>query len=311
MPASFQQRLRRLALLGGLAAVAFAMPLVHWVRYCVADDLFSYALLVPFITGWLIWQQARELKFEFQPAPAVAGVLGAGACLLAVASLFVGGNGEAGQVNRLTLQILALVAGLNALAVAQLGGVFMRQLVFPAAFLVFAAPIPTSGVQAIEVGLQHASATASGWLFSLTGASYLQQGLVFQLPNITLEVAPECSGIRSTLVLFITSLIAGYLFLRRPWQRAAFTALVIPLGIARNAARIVTIGWLCIERGPEMIDSAIHRRGGPVFFALSLVPLFLLLFGFRWWDGRSARVVSRPAAVAAEPPTEPLAGVPK
>ncbi len=28
-----------------------------------------------------------------------------------------------------------------------------------------------------------------------------------------------------------------------------------------------------------MIDSPIHRRGGPLFFALSLVPLFLLA----WW----------------------------
>jgi hypothetical protein len=28
-----------------------------------------------------------------------------------------------------------------------------------------------------------------------------------------------------------------------------------------------------------MLDTAIHHRGGPLFFALSLVPLFLLL----WW----------------------------
>src|SRR5262249_56535760 len=35
------------------------------------------------------------------------------------------------------------------------------------------------------------------------------QGLVFDLPGFSLEVAPECSGIHSTLVLFITSLLAG------------------------------------------------------------------------------------------------------
>src|SRR5664280_619940 len=33
----------------------------------------------------------------------------------------------------------------------------------------------------------------------------------------------------------------------------------------------------CARLGPEMIDSPIHRQGGPVFFALSLVPFFLLL----------------------------------
>jgi hypothetical protein len=29
---------------------------------------------------------------------------------------------------------------------------------------------------------------------------------------------------------------------------------------------------------PAMIDSWIHQRGGPLFFALSLIPFFLLLF---------------------------------
>ena len=39
------------------------------------------------------------------------------------------------------------------------------------------------------------------------------------------------------------------------------------------------IGLLCVEVGPQMIHSVIHHRGGPLFFALSLIPLFLLL----WW----------------------------
>ena len=37
-----------------------------------------------------------------------------------------------------------------------------------------------------------------------------------------------------------------------------------------------------------MIDSGIHRRGGPLFFALSLVPLFLLLW---WLRGRERRLL--------------------
>ena len=56
-------------------------------------------------------------------------------------------------------------------------------------------------------------------------------------------------------------------------------AFVIPLGILRNGFRILVIGLLCVHVGPHMIDSPIHHQGGPFFFALSLVPLFLLL----WW----------------------------
>jgi exosortase/archaeosortase family protein len=118
-------------------------------------------------------------------------------------------------------------------------------------------------------------------LFQLLEIPNHRMGLAFQLPNVAIEVAPECSGIRSSLVLFITSLVAGYLLLESPWQRAALTLLVIPLGILRNAVRIVTIGWLCTHYGPDMIHSAIHHRGGPVFFAISLVPLLAMLVVFR------------------------------
>jgi exosortase/archaeosortase family protein len=53
---------------------------------------------------------------------------------------------------------------------------------------------------------------------------------------------------------------------------------VFPLAIVRNAFRILVIGLLCVHVGPHMINSVIHRRGGPLFFALSLIPLSLFLY---------------------------------
>ena len=66
-------------------------------------------------------------------------------------------------------------------------------------------------------------------------------------------------------MLFITSLVAGYFFLRSPGKRTALTLAVVPLALLRNGFRIFTIGQLCIHIGPEMINSPIHRRGGPCF----------------------------------------------
>jgi exosortase/archaeosortase family protein len=56
---------------------------------------------------------------------------------------------------------------------------------------------------------------------------------------------------------------------------------VIPLALLRNGFRIFVIGQLCVHIGPEMINSSIHRHGGPLFFILSLIPLFLLLIFLR------------------------------
>lgn len=44
------------------------------------------------------------------------------------------------------------------------------------------------------------------------------------------------------------------------------------------------IGLLCVHVGPQMIHSLIHRRGGPLFFVVSLVPLLLVLWLLRKGD---------------------------
>jgi len=78
------------------------------------------------------------------------------------------------------------------------------------------------------------------------------------------------------------------LFLQRFWTRAVLVLFVVPLAILRNGFRVFVIGWLCVHISPKMIDSPIHHHGGPIFFALSLVPFFLLLFFLRKWDSRAS-----------------------
>jgi exosortase/archaeosortase family protein len=129
-------------------------------------------------------------------------------------------------------------------------------------------------------------------LIQLAGMPMLRSGLIFQLPGITIQVAQECSGIRSSLVLFIVSILAGHMLLAHPGRKLALALFVIPLGIFRNGFRILTIAWLCVHVDSRMVDSPIHHRGGPIFFALSLIPLFLFLL----WLRRS----ERPQTVSGE-----------
>jgi exosortase len=156
-------------------------------------------------------------------------------------------------------------------------------------------PLPDAAVAWLERASVIASAEATAMFFGVAGTALVRNGTVFELPGIVLQVARECSGIRSSWVLLITSILASHLFLQSPWRRAVLVAFVIPLGILRNGFRVFVIGMLCVHVGPHMIDSVIHHRGGPFFFALSLVPLFLLL----WWLRRGER---RAASLRAEAP---------
>jgi exosortase len=169
-----------------------------------------------------------------------------------------------------------------------LGRTWMAAASFPMAFLLFVVPLPDRALSFLESASQLASTEAAAAFFSIGGTPVLRDGAVFQLPGITIQVAQECSGIRSSWVLFITTLAASYLLLKSPSGRAILIAFVIPLAILRNGLRIWVIGVLCVEIGPHMIDSVIHHQGGPLFFALSLIPLFLLL----WWLRRGEQTVA-------------------
>jgi exosortase C (VPDSG-CTERM-specific) len=284
-----------------MLTLLFIQPLTRLMLYAAHSDLHSHILLVPFITGYLLFVNRRSLPCPWRPSMAGALALG----LIGFAALAVGIWGRQGLSanDHLALMALAFVSFLAAGGFLFFGSQWMAAAAFPVGFLIFMVPLPDAAVNWLENASAAASAEAAAWYFSLAGTPLVRHGTVFELPGIVLEVGQECSGIRSSWVLFITSLLASHLFLSTPWRRFALVAFVIPLGILRNGFRILVIGLLCVYVGPDMIDSIIHRRGGPLFFALSLVPLFLLA----WWLRRGERRAASPGAEAPGLDQETLA----
>jgi exosortase C (VPDSG-CTERM-specific) len=255
---------------------AFALPLSAFVTYARHSDVHSYVLLIPFVTAYLIYIRWKQLSRELSSAWGYALLLAATGTGALFASLHFT---ELGQNDYMTLIALSFVCFVIAGTFLFLGSKWAYSAMFPLFFLAFMIPLPEAAVDFLENASKEASAEVANWLFLISGTPVLRAGTVFQLPGITIEVAKECSGIRSSLVLVITSLLAANMFLRTTWRRALLVFAVIPLGLLRNGVRILTVSLLCVHMGPQMINSVIHRRGGPFFFAASLIPLFLLL----WW----------------------------
>jgi exosortase C (VPDSG-CTERM-specific) len=274
---------------------AFALPLREFVTYVRHSDVHSYVLLIPFVTAYLLrirWKYlSRELSSSWGAALLLA-VAGTGALL---ASLHFA---DLGQNDYVTLIALSFVCFVIAGTFLFLGSKWARSAMFPLFFLAFMIPLPEAAVDFLENASKEASAEVANWLFLISGTPFLRVGTVFQLPGITIEVAKECSGIRSSLVLVITSLLAANMFLHTTWRRGLLVFAVIPLGLLRNGLRILFISLLCVHIGPQMIHSVIHRRGGPFFFAASLIPLFLLL----WWLRRGEVAATRRNSDTARTP---------
>lgn len=269
--------------------LGFSLPLYDLMRFAVHSELYSHIILVPIISVYLVWLKRGNLALHSKPARAWALLpLIAGAGLLAGHWILVLSGSNLDTEDSLALTTLAFVLMLGGVACLFLGKETLRAVAFPLGFLLFMVPFPVYLRNAMETFLQHGSAEVAYAFLSIAGTPVFRQGLVFTLPGISIEVAPQCSGIHSSLALFITSLLAGHFFLKSPWKCAALACAVIPLALLRNGFRVFTVGELCVHIGPEMINSPIHHQGGPIFFILSLVPFFLLLLYLMKSDRRAA-----------------------
>lgn len=281
----FIPRPSRCTVVLAVAGLLFLLPLVHWAVYAWHSGGGSYVLTVPFVVAYLVWMRWKEGAVP--PLGVLSCRLSALLCVLLIAGGLVAlalwwWIPVTGRSNwHIALPTLVFVLCVVGAAVGRFGWGLFGQLSFPVLFLFLMVPVPTPVMDWLEVLLQHASADVTHVLFVVAGIPFSREDMSFVLPTITLEVAKECSGARSTLVLFGTGLLGGYLFLRRPWKRWVLAAVALLLGVLRNGFRILIIGWLCVKVGPHMVHGPIHNQSATAFFVLSLVPLLLLLVWMR------------------------------
>lgn len=271
----------------GALLLAFSWPLYQLVLFGLDEKLYSHIVLIPVISAYLVWMKRNSLPPASEPSRGVALLTGAlGAAIISAYGIARASGVSFVLIDSLAYTTLAFLLLFVAACAWFLGGPLTRAIAFPLSFLVFMAPLPVAVFEATEIFLQHGSALAALVFFRLAGTPLFRHELIFELPGISLQVAPECSGIHSTIALLMTSLLAGYLFLRSPWTRTILAIAVIPLALIRNGVRVFTIGELCVHISPDMINSYIHHKGGPIFFALSLIPFFFFLLYLRKYERR-------------------------
>jgi exosortase C (VPDSG-CTERM-specific) len=282
LPHRDRSRIRGLAFWIAVVTIAFAQPLIRLVLYTAQSPLDSYILLVPFVAGYFLYLQRGTCPAAYRSSVTGTVIVGSIGLIALIARIALR---ERLSVNDdLTLMALAYVNFVATGGFLLLGSKWMTAAAFPIAFLIFLVPLPDRAVNVLETASVLASADVAALFFKITGTPVLRDGTVFALPGIVIRVAQECSGIHSSWVLFITSLIASHMFLKSQWRKILLVAFVIPLGIVRNAFRILVIGLLCVHIGPNMIDSPIHHQGGPIFFVLSLAPLVLFMAWLQWQE---------------------------
>ncbi len=279
--------IRRFATLEILWIIVFAVPLAEVARFALASNLQSYILLIPFISAWLA---ARDRRLLAAGPPAWGwgtglAVAAAGALLYSQTASHLASATRINDV--LSPLILAFVLGTAGISALAFGVPGLRAFWFPLFMLLFMVPLPTSFLRGFSVWLQEWSADAAYMMLRLVDLPMYREGLTFRFPTLVVEVAEECSGIHSSLVLIITGLLASHLFLASPWRRLALVLSILPIGVLRNGFRVTVISTLTEKVDPGIIDGPLHHQGGPIFFVLSLAVLFGVLLALRRGETRT------------------------
>jgi exosortase/archaeosortase family protein len=156
---------------------------------------------------------------------------------------------------------------------------------FALALLLFAVPIPDVLLSKAIYALQAGSADIAELFFNLSGAPVLRQGFFFRLPVISIEVAQECSGIRSSLALLILALLVAHFSFRPFWKKLAFVVAGLCMMLVKNGIRIATLTLLANYVNPSFLTGSLHHQGGIVFFLIGLALLVPVYWGLRKGEG--------------------------
>lgn len=271
-----------------ICSLAFLKPLIATTGYALHNDSASHILLIPFIVGFLLYIEHRSINRA--PFDLVAALIFAlPAALLVVVALKPPAQLRSGNIP-LAISILAFVLFFIAGFVAIYGRRTAARFSFSLAFLLFFVPLPDPILNRIIYFLQVGSADIAEWLFDLTGTPALRQGFVFHLPTVNIEVAQECSGIRSSVALFILALLVAHFTFSKTWKKLLFVFAGLVIMVVKNGIRIATLTILADRVNPDFLYGHLHRDGGVVFFLVGLALLWPIHWLLRRGDGQPAQI---------------------
>jgi len=287
------------AIAAALAFVYFA-PLQKLGTDWWNDENYSHGLLIPFVIGFIIWQERAKFSGREQPQTSTwLGGLGIG---LAVTALWAGTAGAELFVQRTSLLLM-----LASIAVYFFGLRVLRVIAVPLFLFALAIPIPQILFNRIAFPLQLFASRCAVAAMQMFEIPVLRHGNVIELMPLgatepkRLAVVEACSGIRSLMTLVTLAVV--YAYFTRPkgpdanlpsvpdrkgqvrdklkflgrfgfWRALVLVAAAVPIAILTNAARVSGTGVLAHYYGTKVADGFFHTFSGWVIYIAAAALLF-------------------------------------
>ncbi len=265
--------------------------LTHLVNQLASDEDFSYGLLLPFVSGYLIYLKWPELRRgSWQPSWLGLAVMALGL------SLYMAGK-LAAEVYSTRVSFLLFIAGILLLTG---GWKILHLLAFPLLLLILMLPLPGIITATLTFPLQLISSHLAAVFLRALGYSLLLQGNVIDLGTRQLQVVAACSGLRYILSLLALGIIYCYFYQRRLWKAAVLLVALVPAAILANAFRVAAMGVY-----PTLQEGFWHSFSGWLIFVFCFIFLALLNAGLNYLEpqAQEASPAQNSSAEASAPPS--------
>jgi len=278
-------------LLALLFLVIYLETIQRLIDHWSSNDMYSYGFLVPAISAYLIWLRRERL----QQVP-ITPSFGIGIPVLAggLALLIVGRVTAMNLVEELSLPIT--ICGLVTLV---RGSQMAKSLAFPLAYLFTMIPFWDVFTGRLHLPFQLYSAAMGVAALRSLNIPVLHQGVLIELPNVTLEVAELCSGVNNLVAIMCIGVPLTHFYVKGWPKRIAIMVVAALIALVSNGVRVATV-CLFAFYGIRGADGDIH---GPFSLMRSLaisgvgfLALFWLIRRFAEPDATGeTEVVERPA----------------
>jgi exosortase D (VPLPA-CTERM-specific) len=278
-----------LALAGALLLFASAIGQLYSIWN--AQPEYSYGILIPVLSIFLIWRQREQLRgLPFTGSWYGLALIAVGLALRLIGALST----------MPALVHYAMLLVLYGLVLASTGPAIFRRLLMPLFILVFMVPLPPVLSEQLSTQLQLLSSQLGVLVIRAAGISVFLEGNVIDLGAYQLEVAEACSGLRYLFPLMTLAFMIAYVYGGPFWKRATVFLSSLPITVLMNSLRIGVIGITVDRWGTRMAEGVLHDFEG---WAVFMVSAFVVLMLARWLSKRRA---STPTAGAA--PVVPASG---
>jgi len=245
---------------GFLSIWPFRDGLAQMWDWWLESPEYSFGILVPPISAFLIWQQ----KDRLERLPFTGSWIGVAIALLGGLFLAIG---QLGTV--LTIVQYAYVVTLIGLVSSCLGWPAFRLIAVPLLVLFFMIPLPQFLLANLSTKLQLLSSEIGVNVMRLFDISVFLEGNVIDLGGYKLQVAEACSGLRYLFPLMAIGFLMAYFYKGAMWKRIVLFLSSIPITVLMNSFRVGVIGLTVEHWGIQMAEGFLHEFQGWMVFMIS------------------------------------------